>query len=161
MTDTGRFTRDDFSVDHDARTMTCPAGHTVAVTAANHAFFDWRCDNCPPGTVHHGQTRTALPPQRSRRRPRRSPPSLAQQRFHPGLPPLATDGRTQPRLDGESPTGASTATASGSPTEPPPSTSNGSSTSASTKRPLADHRMTKALGEMSKEGRLYGIKPPT
>jgi hypothetical protein len=37
---TGRFGRDDFDVDHDARTATCPAGHTVTLTTANNATFD-------------------------------------------------------------------------------------------------------------------------
>jgi IS5 family transposase len=44
--DTGRFGRDDFIVDHQARTATCPAGHTVTLTAANNAIFDSRCDGC-------------------------------------------------------------------------------------------------------------------
>ena len=29
---TGRFGRDEFTVDHQAHTATCPAGHTVALT---------------------------------------------------------------------------------------------------------------------------------
>ena len=45
--DTGRFGRDDFHVDHHARTATCPAGHTVAVTAANNAIFERHCHGCP------------------------------------------------------------------------------------------------------------------
>ncbi len=45
--DTGRFGRDDFSVDHNARTATCPAGHTVTLTAANNAVFDRHCRRCP------------------------------------------------------------------------------------------------------------------
>ena len=45
--DTGRFGRDDFTVDHAARTATCPAGHTVTLTAANNAVFDRRCHGCP------------------------------------------------------------------------------------------------------------------
>jgi IS5 family transposase len=45
--DTGRFSRDDFHVDHHARTATCPAGHTVAVSAANNATFDRHCHGCP------------------------------------------------------------------------------------------------------------------
>ncbi len=46
-TDTGRFGRDDFTVDHTARTATCPAGHTVALTASNYAVFDRHCRGCP------------------------------------------------------------------------------------------------------------------
>lgn len=45
--DTGRFGRDDFRVDHTARTATCPAGHTVTLTAANNAIFDRHCHHCP------------------------------------------------------------------------------------------------------------------
>jgi hypothetical protein len=44
--DTGRFGRDDFDVDHLARTATCPAGHTVGLTAANNAIFDRHCNGC-------------------------------------------------------------------------------------------------------------------
>ena len=46
-TDTGRFTREDFTVDHDARTATCPAGHTVHLTANNNAVFERHCTGCP------------------------------------------------------------------------------------------------------------------
>ena len=45
--DTGRFGRDDFTVDHTARTATCPAGHTVAATRSNNAVFGQRCTDCP------------------------------------------------------------------------------------------------------------------
>lgn len=47
MPDTGRFSRDDFTVDHAARTVTCPAGHTVRLSAANNATFDRHCGGCP------------------------------------------------------------------------------------------------------------------
>jgi len=47
MADTGRFSRDDFTVDYAARTVTCPAGHTVRLTTANNATFDRRCGGCP------------------------------------------------------------------------------------------------------------------
>jgi len=47
MPDTGRFGRDDFTVDHQARTATCPAGHTVTITAANNAVFERHCRDCP------------------------------------------------------------------------------------------------------------------
>jgi IS5 family transposase len=47
MGDTGRFDRDDFTVDHLARTATCPAGHTVHITAKGHAEFGARCRACP------------------------------------------------------------------------------------------------------------------
>ncbi len=35
----GGFERDDFVVDHDARTVTCPEGETVAITAKGTATF--------------------------------------------------------------------------------------------------------------------------
>jgi IS5 family transposase len=43
----GGFTRDDFVIDHHARTATCPGGHTVPVTAGGHATFGRRCGPCP------------------------------------------------------------------------------------------------------------------
>jgi IS5 family transposase len=43
----GGFTRDDFAVDLRASTVTCPAGHTVAITPSGRAVFDWRCQRCP------------------------------------------------------------------------------------------------------------------
>jgi IS5 family transposase len=43
----GGFTRDDFRVDLDARTVTCPAGHTVNITPAGNAVFGSRCNGCP------------------------------------------------------------------------------------------------------------------
>ena len=42
----GGFTRDDFTIDTDARTVTCPAGHTKAVTSAA-ARFGALCRGCP------------------------------------------------------------------------------------------------------------------
>jgi IS5 family transposase len=41
------FNRDDFKVDHDARTASCPAGHTVTITANGYATFGVRCRGCP------------------------------------------------------------------------------------------------------------------
>lgn len=41
------FTRDDFVVDHHNRTATCPAGHTVTITASNNAVFERHCQGCP------------------------------------------------------------------------------------------------------------------
>jgi IS5 family transposase len=56
----GGFTRDDFAVDLRAKTVTCPAGHTVAITPADKAIFDWRCGPCPLRarctTAKHGRT---------------------------------------------------------------------------------------------------------
>ena len=42
----GGFTRDDFTIDTDARTVTCPAGHTKAVTSGA-ARFGKLCSGCP------------------------------------------------------------------------------------------------------------------
>jgi IS5 family transposase len=41
------YTRDDFTVDHDQRTVTCPQGHTVNITAQGAATFGTRCRQCP------------------------------------------------------------------------------------------------------------------
>ena len=42
----GGFTRDDFNVDHHARTVTCPAGHTLALSPTGTASFGPRCTGC-------------------------------------------------------------------------------------------------------------------
>ncbi len=41
------FTRDDFVIDHEAHTVTCPAGHTVAISRHGFAPFRSRCRDCP------------------------------------------------------------------------------------------------------------------
>ncbi len=43
----GGFTRDDFDVDLDRGTVTCPAGHTAAITSKRNAVFGARCSPCP------------------------------------------------------------------------------------------------------------------
>ena len=43
----GGLHRDDFIVDQDAGTVTCPAGHVVTITKARNAVFGARCSNCP------------------------------------------------------------------------------------------------------------------
>jgi IS5 family transposase len=44
----GGFDRDDFVIDHTARTATCPAGHTVSITTKGNAVFGRRCNSgCP------------------------------------------------------------------------------------------------------------------
>ena len=45
--DTGRFGRDDFRVDHHARTATCPAGVTVNIAPKGSASFGAHCRSCP------------------------------------------------------------------------------------------------------------------
>jgi IS5 family transposase len=43
----GGFDRDDFLVDHAARTVTCPNSQTATITAKGHAIFGVRCRGCP------------------------------------------------------------------------------------------------------------------
>jgi hypothetical protein len=44
----GGFDRDDFIIDHTARTITCPAGHTVSITTKGNAVFQRHCNGgCP------------------------------------------------------------------------------------------------------------------
>lgn len=43
----GGFTRDDFDVDLEHATVTCPAGHRVGITSASHARFGTHCTDCP------------------------------------------------------------------------------------------------------------------
>lgn len=43
----GGFTLDDFDIDTDAGTVTCPAGHVVALTQSRTARFGSRCAGCP------------------------------------------------------------------------------------------------------------------
>ncbi|MGQ0805664.1 MAG: IS1182 family transposase [Actinomycetota bacterium] len=42
----GGFTLDDFAVDFDAATVTCPAGITVSITPKRHATFGAKCGGC-------------------------------------------------------------------------------------------------------------------
>ena len=43
----GGFDRDDFVIDHHARTATCPGGHTVPIAPKGGATFGVRCRGCP------------------------------------------------------------------------------------------------------------------
>jgi transposase len=43
----GGFVRDDFVVDHDARSVTCPAGHTVHLSNKGVGKFAPYCQTCP------------------------------------------------------------------------------------------------------------------
>jgi IS5 family transposase len=43
----GGFDRDDFVIDHTARTATCPGGHTVPIAPKGGATFGSRCTGCP------------------------------------------------------------------------------------------------------------------
>ena len=41
------FTRDDFTIDHENRTATCPQGHTVNIAPKGSARFGKHCKTCP------------------------------------------------------------------------------------------------------------------
>jgi IS5 family transposase len=43
----GGFDRDDFTIDYDNRTVTCPNNQTVAITVKGNATFGARCRTCP------------------------------------------------------------------------------------------------------------------
>jgi IS5 family transposase len=43
----GGFNRDDFVIDEEAGTATCPAGHTVKITPGRAAVFGIQCRGCP------------------------------------------------------------------------------------------------------------------
>jgi DDE family transposase len=43
---TGELVVDDFAVDHDARTATCPAGWTRSISRAGYANFGVACREC-------------------------------------------------------------------------------------------------------------------
>jgi IS5 family transposase len=44
---TDQFDRDDYHIDYQARTVTCPASHTVIITPKGNANFGARCRRCP------------------------------------------------------------------------------------------------------------------
>ena len=65
----GGFDRDDFVVDHDAGTATCPAGHTVKITPRLNAIFKrslWWMHVA--GALHHRQGGSIARPHCSRQR---------------------------------------------------------------------------------------------
>jgi IS5 family transposase len=43
----GGFVRDDFVVDHERRTVTCPAGHLAQISSSGVARFSPHCPSCP------------------------------------------------------------------------------------------------------------------
>jgi IS5 family transposase len=61
----GGFDRDDFVVDHAARTVSCPGGHTVPISLKGHVKFGTRCSGCPLRqrctTAKDGRTMEILP----------------------------------------------------------------------------------------------------
>ena len=55
----GGFTTDDFTIDFDARTVTCPANHTLPIPRSGGVGFKRRCRCMPIGvTMHHRCKRT-------------------------------------------------------------------------------------------------------
>lgn len=42
-----QFGRDDFTIDYQARTVTCPEGNKVHITSSGAAIFGTRCSGCP------------------------------------------------------------------------------------------------------------------
>ena len=42
-----QFNRDDFTIDYDARTVTCPNNQTVPINESGRATFGSRCETCP------------------------------------------------------------------------------------------------------------------
>jgi hypothetical protein len=61
----GGFTLDDFAIDKDAGTLTCPAGHTRQMSATRTATFGKVCAGCPLRarctTAAHGRSMTIHP----------------------------------------------------------------------------------------------------
>ena len=96
----GGYDRDDFTVDHDNRTVTCPAGHTVTITERGVATFGRRCRGCPlRSEMHDRQRRPDATRLRPRRRTRCCPPTMERQDIPRRLPPIPAHGRTLHRVD--------------------------------------------------------------
>jgi hypothetical protein len=113
----GGFIRDDFVVDLQANTVTCPAGHTVAITPSRRAVFDWRCGPCPFQALHPRQGRQEPQPASPGGRAGGGPPPRRRPGLPGQLPALAADS-----WNGRSPGWSQTATA-GSATAAWPATS--------------------------------------
>lgn len=80
----GGFTLDDFIVDEDAQTVTCPAGHTRLISKHRRATFKAACKGCPLRerctTAKHGRILTLNPLDRLQRehRERAASPAFGQ-----------------------------------------------------------------------------------
>ena len=72
----GGFDRDDFVVDHDARTVTCPNGVTVTITDKETRPSACAARSPAARTMHDPRRRTYAPHRRRRRRTRRRTPRL-------------------------------------------------------------------------------------
>ena len=164
----GGYTKDDFAIDLQTRTVTCPAGHTVPVTPKGQAAFKQRCASCPLRqrctTATGGRTVQVYPweaeLQAARRqatdpwfqasyrrwRPRSNAPSR-------GWSQVATGGSAIAALD---------ATSTGSRYGSPRSTCAAWSTLGLAATPLGGcsaHKGDRGPGG-SNEGRLYGLSHP-
>ena len=113
----GGFTRDDFAVDLAAGTVTCPAGHTVAITPSGRAVFDWRCGPARSASAapapRTAKPSTCIPRKPNSQRPAARPPT------RPSRPATVAGG---PWWNARSPGWSQTATA-GSATAAWPATS--------------------------------------
>lgn len=85
----GGFTSDDFIVDFEARTVTCPANHTVSIPRSGGVGFKSRCRSCPLAsrctTAVNGRKLTFSvhePQLRAARRQARDPQWQAEYRQH-------------------------------------------------------------------------------
>lgn len=85
----GGFTSDDFIVDFEARTVTCPANHTVSIPRSGGVGFKIRCRSCPLAsrctTAVNGRKLTFSvhePQLRAARRQARDPQWQAEYRQH-------------------------------------------------------------------------------
>jgi hypothetical protein len=96
----GGFTVDDFTVDHDNRTATCPNGLTRTISRTGVATFGMASVGCPLRHRHH-QCHRAQPHDASARRaavqrpPRCPKPTVAERRSA-----ISADGRTGHLLAG-------------------------------------------------------------
>ncbi len=95
----GGFTIDDFTIDLDARTVTCPAGVTVAITAKRNATFGVKCGGC---ALRERCTRAAdgkkLKIHEHHASARRRTRTRQHRRVHRELPTASADGRTHHRM---------------------------------------------------------------
>lgn len=85
----GGFTTDDFTIDFDARTVTCPANHTLPIPPSGGVGFKTRCRSCPLApqctTAVNGRKLTLSeyePLQRAARSQARAPEWQAEYRRH-------------------------------------------------------------------------------
>jgi hypothetical protein len=95
----GGFTTDDFALNLDAGTVTCPAGHTVAIRPSRGAAFQRFCRGCPLAsrctTAKRGRKLTIHQHERLLRAARALAHDPAWQAEYP---PAPTHGRTHHRL---------------------------------------------------------------